>query len=102
MSALDTIKHDLLKAVSLIEPLVELAIVAQKATGLGGDSAARALAIIGDAARAIEDAAAGQQTVQQATDRIAALHAALVADDKAVTDAFDAADAALTGRFPTS
>jgi hypothetical protein len=101
MSTIDTVKADLIKAVHLIEPLLELAALVQHATGVGGLPAEEAIALLVSASKELDSVVAGHQTAQEASVAIATLRSSLAADDRAVADAFDAADVTLDGRFRT-
>lgn len=93
MTALESIRADVIKGAHLLDPLLALAVMAQKLTGVGGGTAAQALAMIDAAVKALESAAAGSATSEQATAEIAAFQAQIAENNAA-------ADAALAARFP--
>lgn len=100
MSALETALADAAKFASLAEPLIAFAMVAQKATGLGGVIAAEALATIEAALKALEQAAVGKITAAHAKDQMDALKATLDAHAAAAAKTIDQAEADLDARFP--
>lgn len=93
MSALETVLTDIQKVAAYIAPLVNMALVAEKATGIGGPTAEVAVEVIAAAVKSLSDVASGKITHDQALASMAALKAALASNDAA-------ADAALEAKFP--
>jgi len=96
MSDLNTILADASKFARLIDPIMQFVAVAQKATGLGGSTAEKAVGIIINGLQALERVASGEITAEQARAKLAEILARL---DGQLSDDDAAADAALADRF---
>jgi hypothetical protein len=102
MSTIDTVIADLRKAIVVADPILSFALIAIKATGIGGPIAAEAVTIIQAAARTLEGASTGAMTSEQAMAHLAAIQTALAGNNMTAKAILDAADAALNARFPTT
>lgn len=101
MSTVETVVADIRKALVVADPLLSFALIALKATGVGGPIAAEAITLIQAAAKTLEGASTGAMTSEQAMVHLAAIQAGLASNTADARAILDAADAALQARFPT-
>ncbi len=90
MGMIDDIIDDVRSVNRIVEPALALIAVVQKAVGVGGATAERAIEVIRAALTSFDDVASGAVTKEQALSSLAQLQASLQANDAEADGDLDA------------